>query len=258
MAITKEDILQEIHKFVAERKEAPGELQFKAVTRIKPSAWKGRYWVRWTEAVREAGYDPQSMVQRTPDETIIENLAEYIGRLGHFPVRDEINLESRKLSGIPTWTTLKRRYSGMSELAAALLKFSRQKGDLKVAVICEERLIREQKKPVAASHFKPPIVEPRGIVYLAYSPSLRLFKIGMAEDGKKRIARISLLLPDDLIPKHEIETDYPSILERFWHQRFSSSRRQGEWFDLSSSDVDCFKARRFFMFEEFFPKEDVT
>ena len=91
------------------------------------------------------------------------------------------------------------------------------------------------------------------MVYLKYSPSLRLYKIGKSKDGDKRGAGISLLLPEDLVAKHEIKTDCPFILEKYWHSRFHSKRRQGEWFEPTKSDVEAFKKRRIYMFAEYFP-----
>ena len=96
MLISREEILAEIRKFVAANDGAiPGERTFLAATRIKESAWKGKHWARWTDAVREAGYDPNSLNQKIPDEDILERLAEFITKLGYFPVRDEINVQAR-------------------------------------------------------------------------------------------------------------------------------------------------------------------
>jgi len=92
-----------------------------------------------------------------------------------------------------------------------------------------------------------------GFVYLKYSPSLRLYKIGKANDANKRGAGISLLLPEDLVPKHEIRTDCPYILEKYWENRFRARKKQGEWYELSSADISAFKKRREFIFGEFFP-----
>jgi len=93
-----------------------------------------------------------------------------------------------------------------------------------------------------------------GYVYLKYSPSLRLYKIGKADDPVKRGVGISLLLPEDLISKHHIKTDYPYPLEKYWHQRFrAKKKKQGEWFDLDADDIKSFKKRKSFMFAEFFP-----
>jgi hypothetical protein len=90
MPISREEIVAEIRKFVsANNGEIPGERTFVNATRIKPSTWKGRFWVRWTDAAREAGYDPNSMTQRIPEEDMLTQLAGFVVELGYFPVRDE-------------------------------------------------------------------------------------------------------------------------------------------------------------------------
>jgi hypothetical protein len=254
MAISREEILSEIRKFVsANDGEIPGERTFVAATRIKQSAWKGKYWPRWTDAVREAGYNPNVMQQKIPDEDVLRQLARFITNLGHFPVRDEINMQARATPGFPVWQTIKKRYGGMPQTARALLEFSHTTGDIAVAKLCETRLECEAVKPKPAAdrqHLTAPRV---GFVYLKYSPSLRLYKIGKANDPVKRGAGISLLLPEDLVPRHEIRTDFPYILEKYWEHRFRPKKKQGEWYDLNSADVDAFKKRREFMFSEFFP-----
>jgi hypothetical protein len=254
MAMSKEEILSEIRRFVAANGGTiPGERTFVNATRIKQSAWKGKYWVRWTDAVREAGYDPNEMTKRIPDEDILGKLADLIVKLGYFPVRDEINIHARAVPGFPIWGTIKKRYGGMPETAKALLDFSVKTGDTALTELCEERLKREAPRatPAGPSPDKPTVKV--GFVYLKYSPSLRLYKIGKAIKPDKRGAGISLLLPEDLVPKHEIKTDYPFILEKYWENRFRAKKKQGEWYDLNSEDIESFKKRREFMFSEFFP-----
>jgi hypothetical protein len=253
MAIDREEILAEIRKFVAGNAgEIPGERTFLAATRIKPSAWKGRYWARWTDAVREAGYDPNAMTQKIPNEDILQYLAGFIAKLGYFPVRDEINIQAKVETGFPVWQTVKKRYGGMPQTAAALLEFSRKTENTAVAKLCEARLEHEASKPrQVTNHQRKPVRA--GFVYLKYSPSLRLYKIGKANNSDKRGAGISLLLPEDLVPKHEIRTDCPYILEKYWENRFRAKKKQGEWYDLNSEDIQSFKKRRDFMFSEFFP-----
>jgi hypothetical protein len=254
MAITREEILSEIRKFVGDHDgEVPGERAFARATRIKESAWKGKHWVRWTDAVREAGYDPNVMNQKIPDEDILQKLAVFISSLGHFPVRDEINLHARATPSFPLWQTIQKRYGGMPETAQALLAFSRATGKGDLAKLCEARIQRETAKPIPKGFPGPSSAVKAGFVYLKYSPSLRLYKIGKANSPDKRGAGISLLLPDDLVPKHEIKTDYPYILETYWKKRFSTKKKQGEWYDLNSEDIEAFRKRREFMFSEFFP-----
>jgi hypothetical protein len=231
MAISKQEILVELRKFVnANNGAIPGERTFVAATRIKQSAWKGRYWARWTDAVREAGFDPNAMTQKIPEGDIMERLAAFISKLGHFPVRDEINIEARAQPGFPVWQTIRKRYGGMPATATELLEFSRETGNAPLSRLCEERLDQEASKPTAAAESSGSArnsVLKAGFVYLKYSPSLRLYKIGKANDANKRGAGISLLLPEDLVPKHEIRTDCPYILEKYWENRFRARKKTG-------------------------------
>jgi hypothetical protein len=251
MAMSREEVLSEIRTFVAKNGKIPGERTFATATRIKESAWKGKYWARWTEAVREAGYDPNTLNLKIPDERILERLGGFIAELGHFPVRDEINVQARNEPGFPVWQTIRKRYGGMPQTAQALLDFSRKSGNTTLGKLCQERLEIETLKPTPSANLRRKAPVRVGFVYLKYSPSLRLYKIGKADDPHKRGVGLSLLLPEDLVAKHEIRTDYPYILEKYWEARFRAKKKQGEWYDLSSEEVEAFKKRREFMFEEF-------
>jgi hypothetical protein len=193
------------------------------------------------------------MVEKIPDELMLEKLAAFTAGLGRFPVSAEIDMHARIMPGFPVWDTIRRRYGGMLRAAEALLGFSVKTGNTVVAKLCEERLKRESLKPTPAAPLPGKAEAKAGFVYLKYSPSLRLYKIGKAVKPDKRGAGISLLLPEDLVPKHEIKTDYPFILEKYWENRFMAKKKQGEWYDLNSEDIESFKKRREFMFSEFFP-----
>ncbi len=254
MAISKEEILAEIRKYVAVHGESPGEREFAAETRIRKSAWKHKIWVNWTDAVREAGYVPKSFMEKIPDGDILAQLASLISQMDEFPVTGAIDIHARKTPGFPIWQTIKRRFVDIPGTSAAHLEFSRSTGNEKLRAVCEARIARESSKPARSQNGKrQPSHGKSGFVYLKYSRSLRLYKIGKANDSNKRGTGISLLLPDDLVPKHEIKTDCPFILEKYWHNRFRTKKRQGGWFELNRADVEAFKTRRQFMFCEFFP-----
>ena len=86
-----------------------------------------------------------------------------------------------------------------------------------------------------------------GEVYLAKSG--RYYKIGKTNDTVRRGSELRIQLPEKIELVHAIKTDDPSGVEAYWHERFKSARKGGEWFDLTSRDVKAFKRwRRIYSF----------
>ena len=77
--------------------------------------------------------------------------------------------------------------------------------------------------------------KPQGFIYLIKSG--HYYKIGKANDLKKRISHIKLQLPFETELVHSIEAFHPYDAEKHWHQRFADKRRNGEWFELTDADV---------------------
>jgi hypothetical protein len=84
-----------------------------------------------------------------------------------------------------------------------------------------------------------------GYVYLMKSG--RNFKVGRSNAVGRRHYEVALQLPEPVELVHQIATDDPEGIERYWHQRFADRRTNGEWFRLTSADVAAFKRRRTFM-----------
>jgi hypothetical protein len=54
----------------------------------------GRYWARWGDAVKEAGFRPnQFTAARTED--LLSHLAEVVREMGRFPVQADVELKAR-------------------------------------------------------------------------------------------------------------------------------------------------------------------
>jgi len=62
MGVTKSQIIEEIQRCAEVNGGAPpGRARFETMTGIRQTDWIGRYWVRWSDAVIEAGFPPNAM-----------------------------------------------------------------------------------------------------------------------------------------------------------------------------------------------------
>jgi len=61
----------------------------------------------------------------------------------------------------------------------------------------------------------------------------------------EREYELAIQLPERITRIHVIQTDDPSGIEAYWHKRFASKRKHGEWFELDAADITAFKRRTF-------------
>lgn len=100
----------------------------------------------------------------------------------------------------------------------------------KAAQIAAERDIIEQRKPFNSKR------QPKmGYIYIFSAKNL--FKIGTSKDVNKRLRAINAASGYNitLLCKYKVDDAY--ITERYLHNKYSSKRHHGEWFNLSESDI---------------------
>jgi hypothetical protein len=73
----------------------------------------------------------------------------------------------------------------------------------------------------------------------------RFYKIGRSNAAGRRERELAIQLPDKAKNVHVIKTDDPVGIERYWHDRFGSRRKNGEWFELTADDLRAFRRRKF-------------
>jgi hypothetical protein len=235
--VSKNHILAEIKRTTEENGGKPlGRRRFFGETGIKENDWLGKYWARWGDALIEAGFPPNRLQAAYDEHFMLEKLAGLVRELGHFPAQAEIQLKSQSDPSLPNNNTF-QRLGNKSALIARLLKYCETRNGYEdVIKACgpqsaQNARITEEKHD---QHF--------GHVYLLKSG--RYYKIGMSNAVGRREYELSIQLPEKASVVHRIKTDDPSGIEDYWHRRFATRRKNGEWFELTPQDLSAFKRRK--------------
>lgn len=238
--LKKEDILREIRRTADDNGGVPlGKQRFFAETGIRESDWLGRHWTRWSDAVREAGREPQKLNSALPDGMVLEAAIQIIRNLGHFPTAAEIRMASTHHTDLPSHNTF-RRFGGIAALREKLISYCREKGEADILSLIAPGGAVFVDRPECASS-EPELED--GFVYLLKSGPH--YKIGKAMSVTQRKRQLDIQLPERAEIVHRIKTDDPFGIEGYWHRRFASKRLNGEWFSLAPDDVKAFRRRRF-------------
>jgi len=76
-------------------------------------------------------------------------------------------------------------------------------------------------------------------VYLIRAQENGMYKIGISKDPKKRIKQLQTGSNEDLVLIESYPTEYPTKIEIALHNKFSTSKKRGEWFSLGiAEEVD--------------------
>lgn len=223
--------------------KALGVDRFENETGIRQADWSGKYWARWGDALKEAGYAPNKLMEAFDEDALLAQLAETIRELGRFPTRRELMLKKRADPAFPYHQVFSRRFASSDGMASAVIKrFSDVPEMADVVEVCRQR--QETKKRPSSPERALPTPE-LGEVYLFKSG--RYYKIGRSNSSGRRERELAIQMPEKGAVVHSIRTDDPVGIERYWHRRFEEQdkRQNGEWFDLDAADVAAFKRRKF-------------
>jgi hypothetical protein len=245
--MNKQHILTEIKRTAEENGGVPlGVARFATATGISEATWRGRFWARWGDAVKEAGFVPNTLRPKAAEETLLGQVANYIRVLGRYPTVSEMRLRKLHDDAYPNHKVLERRWS-RQEMVQQLVAFcERTEGYADVIPICRSILVTAPE-PAAVASADDADEFVTGYVYLALMKVGRekRYKIGKANLVEQRTRQVAVNLPEDLELIHAISTDDAYGIEAYWHKRFAEKRRGGEWFELTVDDVRVFKRRKF-------------
>lgn len=237
-AMNKEHVIAEIRRTAKANGGTPlGWRQFETETGIRYYDWFGQFWTRWNDAVREAGIKPNRMTEAYDDEFLLEKLVLLTRRLGSVPTQGDLLLAAKNDATLPSVKTF-RRLGSKTQRASRIIAFCETNpGNGDVAGLWKEvaaAAVPETEETSAS-------VPAAGYVYLLKHGSRREYKIGKTTNPVRREGELGIQLPEKLLPVHYIETDDPAGVEAYWHKRFDSKRKEGEWFALTVEDVRAFK-----------------
>lgn len=243
--MNKLHILSEIKRTaVANDGVALGQARFSQETGIRYEDWCGKYWARWSDAVREAGFQPNKFVtEGCSDEILLEKYVALIRELGRVPVRAEIGLKRQKDSSFPAEKTFRMRFGTKSQILARVTDHCTKNNSLAdvLALIPSADPLEIEEDKSSSDHEE--IGDLGGTVYLIKVG--RYYKIGKTNAVGRREYELAIQLPERAQKIHEIRTiDDSGGIEAYWHRRFQDKRANGEWFELDKADIRAFKRRK--------------
>ena len=239
--MNKQHILDEIKRTAEANGGVPlGKQRFLTETGIRESDWIGRFWTKWSDAVREAGYEPNTKQTAFDNNWLLGKLASLVRQLGHYPVAAEFRMKARSEPDFPSHNTF-ARFGRKAQVASALVSWCKNSpGWEDVQAICTPlTACNEADETSVEDETTPPV----GYIYLLKSG--KYYKVGRSNAPGRREYELSIQLPEPVVTVHIIKTDDPVGIERYWHQRFGERRKNGEWFELRREDVAAFRRRKF-------------
>lgn len=119
----KRHILAEIKRLAEASGQPPGVRLFERETGIKESDWYPDLWLRWGDALQEAGFTRNTMQEALSDELLVEHYARLVQRLSRLPIQGELIRESKSNPSFPSEKTF-RRFGGKGKLLKAVASFA--------------------------------------------------------------------------------------------------------------------------------------
>lgn len=233
--MTREDILKSIQRLAKEKGKTPSEKDFYAYAAIGIYDLKKNGWAFYGELVNEAELPPNKFDKtKYSHNELCEMFIEVIREKNKWPQRGVLDVKHHKDPNFPDSSTFYKKLGLTGDLAKTILEYIDDKKEYDdVIQICKAILVKfdiDDSKSKAGDKI--------GFVYL-YKMG-KVYKIGKTYNPIRREGELEIQLPEKAEPIHNIKTDDPSGIEAYWHKRFESKRKNGEWFNLDNRDIKAF------------------
>ena len=232
-------ILDEIRRTAAENGGKPlGWRKLQTASGIRDTDWQ-KYWARFAEACREAGFEPNLKTTAYSEEDLVQPIAMLARHLGRFPIVGDIRVKAHADLAFPSEKTYRTRFRTKAQMVAKVAAYCSAHSELADVL----QWCQQPSQPPVALRLEKADTSNDGFVYLLKSG--RFYKIGRTNSIGMREYTLKIQLPEQAKAVHHIKTDDPVGIEAYWHKRFDAKRKNGEWFDLSAQDVSAFRRRKF-------------
>ncbi len=233
----RQTIIDEIRRTAAENGGKPlGRLRIETETGIRQHDWT-KHWSRFADAQREAGFTPNEPTAAYGEDILLRRVVELARELGRFPTQADRRVKAHADATFPSLRTIDKRLGNKNDMVVKVAAFCNQHPEYAdVLQWCPVDAVSEGDDP-------KPDTSNDGFVYLLKSG--RYYKIGKTNSVGRRERELVIQLPEQARAVHSIKTDDPDGIEAYWHRRFATKRKNGEWFDLTPQDVSAFRRRKF-------------
>jgi hypothetical protein len=238
--MNRQQIVEEIRRIALHNGgQPPGRHAFERAAGVKIHDWYPHIWLRWGDALAEAGFAPNLLQTKASDEALIEKYIGFVRELGRFPVEGEMRRKARQDHSFPSHSVFSR-FGGKEKLLEAVAAHCcKTSGFEDVLALCAERETKSPRTKAAEQPEKKIVTE---FVYLMKSAPH--YKVGRTNSLGRRGSELAIKIPVPPKTIHSIETDDPIGVESYCHKRFADKRGEGEWFSLTLEDVKAFKRWR--------------
>jgi hypothetical protein len=203
----KSSIIREIQRTAkANGSVALGWRRFRSETGIRYHDWCGRYWTKWGDAVREAGFVPNRLPEAYKEEFLIEKLVLLTRKLGRVPTIVDILLETKQDSEFPSEKVFRRLGSKYNRRGYIIAYCDKKDGFNDVSDLWKQ-VTQSTTKDENAEEINSAVTI--GYVYILRHGNRMEFKIGRTNNKLRREGEIGVELPGKVKPIHVIETDDP-------------------------------------------------
>jgi hypothetical protein len=242
--LTKEEIIKELRKITKENGgHTPAQKKFREITGIGPYELPKYSWANYGELVIEAGLTPNLFDNTQYEhEQLCKAFIKVCREQEKWPRRADLDIKRRKDSKFPASVTFYKQLGLVKtgDLPRSILEYVKDKRGYKdIENICNLELGKNkdinEPEEVGSEHLT------HGWVYLIKHGNRNEYRIGSTTNLLRRLGENRIELPEGAEPIWSIETADKTGVEAYWLNRFKPKRMNGDWFNLSRTEVNEFK-----------------